>query len=326
MKNRILSLLLLSQPFCTAAPPAPVPVPEVLKSAQASVSGTKLSLNSPAPLTAEQWTAVEELVGAAKIRTFIFSGKAGDDTALERLVKMDPESISFFHGIFTEAGAARFAQMKSLKQAATSHAGPPTAQGVAALANHPALESFASDGFGTNGIQHIVSAKNLRQLTLQHALASDENAALLSRHPALEKVVLWPHGPYAILTDAALPALATLPNLKELTLDYSRFTYEGGLKHLKQVQSLQKLNLGNGLVSDTDLERLKTELPGVAVKYTPMPEEKRVLFERAELVRDRVAELLKLSEADRAARLAEIKQGDVALFNAVNSVLQRPKR
>lgn len=323
MKILILILLFTCQISGFAAPPAPLPIPEILKSAQASVSGTKLSLTSPVPLTAEQWTAVEELVSTAKIRSFIFSGKAGDDTALERLVKLDPESISFYGGIFTETGAAHFEEMKSLKHLITSHAGPPTAKAAAALSNHPSLESFASDGFGTNGIEHIVSAKNLQQITLQHGLACDANAAILARHPALQKVVLWPHGPYAILTDAALPSLATIPNLKDLTLDYSRFSFEGGLKHLEQVRTLEKLNLGNALVSEADLERLKAEFSNVAIKYTPMPEEKRVMFERAEAVRDNVAELLKLSEAERPAKLSELKNSDVRLFEAVNAALQR---
>ena len=323
MINRIFPLLVASQIFGFAAPPAPLPIPDVLKSAQASVSAGKLNLNSPVPLTPEQWGAVEELVAAGKIRSFVFGGKAGDDTALERLVKMDPESIAFFGGTFTETGAARFEEMKSLKHLITSHAGPPTAKAASSLSNHPALESFASDGFGTNAVEHIVSAKHLRQITLQHGLASDANAAILARHPALEKVVLWPHGPYAILTDAAIPSLATLPNLKDLTLDYSRFTFEAGLKQLKQVRTLEKLNLGNALLSDADLERLKAELPNVAIKYTPMPDEKRVIFERAEALRDNVAELLKLAEADRPARLAELKKNDVRLFEAVNAALQK---
>lgn len=218
-----LSLLLISQSFCIAAPPASPQIPEVLKSVKAVVARNELSLTSTTPLTEDQWTAVEGLVEAGKIRSFVFSGKAGDDVALARLVKLQPESIKFFGGIFTEAGAARFAEMKSLKHLITSHAGPPTAKAATALANHPSLESFGSDGFGTNGIDQIASAKNLRQLTLQHGLACDGNVALLSQHPALEKVWLWPHGPYAILTDAAISSLVTLPKLKDLTLDYSRF-------------------------------------------------------------------------------------------------------
>jgi hypothetical protein len=325
MKNYILALLLISQPFCIAAPPAPPQIPEVLKSVKAAVSRNELSLISPTPLTEEQWTAVEGLVAAGKIRSFVFSGKAGDDVALARLVKLEPESIKFFGGSFTEAGAARFAEMKSLKHLITSHAGPPTAKAATALANHPSLESFASDGFGSNGIDQIASAKNLRQLTLQHGLASDANVALLSRHPALEKVWLWPHGPYAILTDAAISSLATLPKLKDLTLDYSRFTYDGGLNHLKQIGTLEKLSLGNAIVSEADLERLKAELPNVAIKYTPMPEDKRAAFERAEVIRDRLAELIKLPEADRAAKLAELKKSDLRLFEAVSAALQRLK-
>jgi hypothetical protein len=323
MKNHLLSLLFICQPICIAAPPAPLPIPEVLKSAKAAVSRNELSLTSTTPLTEEQWTAVEGLVAAGKIRSFVFSGKVGDDVALTRLVKLEPESIKFFGGAFTEAGAARFAEMKSLKHLITSHAGPPTAKAATALASHPSLESFASDGFGTNGIDQIASAKNLRQLTLQHGLACDANVALLSQHPALEKVLLWPHGPYAILTDAAIPSLATLPNLKDLTLEFSRFTYEGGLKHLKQIATLQKLTLGNAIVSEADLERLKAELPNVAIKYTPMPEQQRTAFERAEVIRDRTAELVNLPEADRVAKLKELRTSDVRLFEAVNAALQR---
>ena len=89
------------------------------------------------------------------------------------------------------------------------------------------------------------------------------------------------------------------------------------------MRTLEKLSLGNALFSEADLERLKTDLPHVAIKFTLMPDEKRVLFEKAEVVRDPVAELLKLAEPDRAAKLKEIRQSDVALFNALLPVLQR---
>ncbi|MFM8470569.1 MAG: hypothetical protein ACKODH_11460 [Limisphaerales bacterium] len=278
-------LALLCAPLCIAAPKPVIPeIPEILKSAKANVSnradlgGLTLSLSSPTPLTDEQWSAIESL----KVRAFIFSGKAGDDPAMSRVVKLDPTALQFFGSPMTDAGAAHIAEMKSLKTLMMSHADRLTAAAATALANHPSVEVFATDGrFAAQGMAQIATAKKLRDVMLQHTVCSDANIALLARHPSLEKIRLWPNGNYGVLTDAALPSLATLPKLKELTLEFSIFTYAGGLKHLKDIPTLTKLTLGEVAVSDEDLAQLKADLPNVTITHTPMKPEYRAKWDQA---------------------------------------------
>ena len=101
--------------------------------------------------------------------------------------------------------------------------------------------------------------------------------AFLARHPALEVLTLWPSGT-AALTDAALPSLATIANLKVLTLELSVFTY-GALKELKALPKLATLKLNEVALSDDDLAKLKADLPNVSISFTPMKPEYRVKWD-----------------------------------------------
>ena len=81
---------------------------------------------------------------------------------------------------------------------------------ASALADHPTLETFSNDGkFGVGGMAQIATAKHLKNMTLQHGVASDANVALLARHPALEVLKLWPSGTAALTDAAANDAAAT---------------------------------------------------------------------------------------------------------------------
>src|SRR5947199_10678662 len=114
---------------------------------------------------------------------------------MARLVDLNTEALGLEHSVITDAGAAKFAEMKSLKILRMSHTDVLTPKSASALADHPALESFSNDGkFGSGGMAQIATAKHLRKMLLQHAVASDANAALLAKHPALETLTLWPQG------------------------------------------------------------------------------------------------------------------------------------
>jgi hypothetical protein len=260
--------------------PALPAVPEVLKPLKASISdrkdvGVTLSLQSDVPLTDEQWAAVESL----HIRSFNLTNNVSDDAAMARLVNLDPVALQFAHSPMTDAGAAEFARMKSLKVLRMSHTDRLTPKSASALADHPSLEVFANDGkFGIGGMAQIATATHLRDILLQHGVASDANIALLAHHPGLEVVKLWPKGT-AVLTDAALPSLATIPNLKELTLELSVFTYADGLSHLKKLSKLSKLQLNEDAISEDDIAKLKADLPNVKITFTPMKPEYRAQWD-----------------------------------------------
>ncbi|VTT98474.1 Uncharacterized protein OS=Chthoniobacter flavus Ellin428 GN=CfE428DRAFT_4841 PE=4 SV=1 [Gemmataceae bacterium] len=254
-------------------------IPDSLKPFKATVSvrgewGPTLVLTGEEPLTPEQWAAV----GTLQVRAFILNGKVSDDAGMAALARLNPKVLQFGHSPMTDAGAAHFAEMKELRVLLMSHTDKLTPKAAAALADHPALEVFANDGkFGIGGMAQIATAPKLRTVTLQHGVASDANTALLARHPALETLTLWPSGT-AALTDAGIAPLATVPNLKQLTIELSVLTYDG-LAKLKDAPKLAKLTLKDVAISDADLAKLKAELPNVAVTHTPMKPEYRAQWD-----------------------------------------------
>jgi hypothetical protein len=276
--------LLLATTFAMggeATPKVTLPaVPEALKPLKATIGnrgalGPTLTIQSEVPLTDEQWAAL----AALPVKSYNFTGKVSDDALMARLVKLNPEALFLQHSDVTDAGAAAFAEMKTLKFLLMSHTDRLTPKSAVALADHPTLETFANDGkFGIGGMAQIATAKHLKNMTLQHGVASDSNVGALARHPSLEVLKLWPSGT-AALTDAALPSLATIPNLKDLTMELSVFTYDGGLKHLKELPKLTKLALKDVALSDEDLAKLKSDLPAVAITFTPMKPEYRAQWD-----------------------------------------------
>ena len=102
--------------------------------------------------------------------------------------------------------------------------------------------------------------------------------ALLKNHPSLESLRLWAKG-YAGLTDAAIASLVTIPKLTKLSLEFSVFTYDGGLKRLKELPKLATLELKDVALSEGDLAKLKADLPKVQIAFTPMTPEYRAQWD-----------------------------------------------
>lgn len=270
----LLSLLLSFTLLCTAHAqnkPAPLPeVPEALKAVNGKLAplkpaGLGLSVDSKTPLSAEQWDAIATL----HARAFSFSGSSLDDAGMQRLVKLDPEMVTVNGSLVTGHGAAKFGEMKSLKALHTLHITKPTPEAKAALGAHPTLEVFSSDGAFCI---EAVTAPKLQRVDLKHGAASDQFVALLKHHPSLESVRLWAKG-YAGLSDAALASLVTIPKLNKLSLEFSVFTYAGGLNRLKEIPGLATLELKDVALSDEDLAKLKADLPKVKITFTPMTPE-----------------------------------------------------
>jgi len=282
MKNiRIAFVLALMCSVARAgeAKPALPAVPDVLKSVNARMAASgglaTLYVNAPEVLSDEQWKAI----AALGVKSFGFGGKTLNDAGMAKLVELSPEALLLEHLDITDAGAAKFAEMKSLKVLRMSHTDKLTPQSASALADHPSLEVFANDGrFGVGGMAQIVTAKHLKNVLLQHGVSSDANVAFLAKHPALEVLKLWPSGT-AVLTDAALASIATIPNLKELNLELSVFTYAGGLNRLKELPNLTTLNLKDDAITEEDLAKLKADLPKVTINFTPMKDDYRAKWD-----------------------------------------------
>ena len=256
---------------------APLPeVPDVLKSAKATLTdrkpdGITLSVDSKTPLSAEQWDAITAL----HARAFSFSGSALDDAGMQRLVVLNPVMVTVNGSLVTGSGAARFGEMKSLKALHTLHITKPTPEAKAALGAHPTLEVFSSDGAFCI---EAVTAPKLQRVDLKHGAASDQFVVLLKNHPSLESVRLWAKG-YADLSDAALAWVVTIPKLSKLALEFSVFTYAGGLNRLKEIPGLATLDLKDVALSPEDFAKLKADLPKVKITFTPMTAEYRAQWD-----------------------------------------------
>ncbi len=251
---------------------APLPaVPVVLselKPALALVKGAlSLSVTSAQPLTKDQWDAIATL----HPKHLSFNENALDDAGMSQLVGLDPITVGINKSLLTGVGVAKFGEMKSLTGISAMHIVKPTPEAKAALANHPTVESFATDGAFC---MEVVTAPNLRSVNLKHSAADDKFVALLANHPSLESVRLWPKGG-AWITDAAIAPLTTIPKLKKLTIDLSVLSYEGGLKLLKKIPNLETLEFHEAAISEEDLTKLKADLPKVKLTFTPMTPEYR---------------------------------------------------
>jgi hypothetical protein len=280
-RSPLLALFLSGLVLATAAQAqkkaSPLPeLPEVLKAANAALAdrppaGVTLTIDSKTPLTPQQWDAIAGL----HVRSFSFAGTALDDAGMARLVAMDPVAVALNGSPLTGNGVAKFGEMKSLKALHTMHVTRPTTEAKAALAAHPALEAFSSDGAFTI---EAITAPHLKRVDLKHGAADDTFVALLKNHPSLESVRLWNKG-YATLSDAALATLATIPNLNKLSLEFAVFTYAGGLNRLKELPKLAVLELKDDAIAPEDLSKLKADLPKTQITFTPMTPEYRAQWD-----------------------------------------------
>ena len=198
-----------------------------------------------------------------------------DDAGMQRLAALNPEMVTINGSSVTGIGAAKFGEMKSLKALHTLHITRPTPEAKAALGSHPTLEVFSSDGAFCI---EAVTAPRLQRVDLKHGAASDQFVVLLKNHPSLESVRLWAKG-YAGLSDASLASLVTIPKLNKLSLEFSVFTYAGGLNRLKELPNLAILELKDVALSNEDLAKLKADLPKVKLTHTPMTPEYRAQWE-----------------------------------------------
>jgi hypothetical protein len=224
-----------------------------------------LSLKTDAPLSEDAWKEI----AALGTKAAYIGGKGIDDAAVARFAKMGMEGLAFDGTGITDAGLAAFKDAK-LTKLSLGHALALKGSGAAALAGHPTLKelSIGGTGFGDVGMPHIASIKGLTRLQLNHDQITDAGLAALAHHPALESLMFSPQMTPR-LTAASLATVATLKALKELTINDTVLTYEGGLKLLKTLPALQKLTLGKVGLSDADLAKLKADLPKVDIKFTP---------------------------------------------------------
>lgn len=191
------------------------------------------------------------------------------DGALKQLTTLtNLRTASFFHIAFPDKGftGAGFAAFKALpKLERLTVAGTPfNDKGMAAVAELTQLKEFRTwHTYQTQASnEHLLKLTGLRTLMLGQRLRQYGGK---------------PNG--LSIDDSTLATLAKLKSLESLGLDEVRLTH-AGLVQLKALPNLKKLTLQRADISETDIAKLRADLPKIAVEWKPLTDEERASLDR----------------------------------------------
>jgi hypothetical protein len=197
------------------------------------------------------------------------------DAALALLTGLtELEYFSTNLSTITDEGVKSFAPLKKLKILKFFHPSKAfTGAGLAQLAELPNLERLTVAGslaFGDEGMAAVGKLTNLKEVRTWHAGQTLEGIKELRSLKNLKSLTLGQrlaYKPPTSLSDETIPILAEIKSLESLQLEEARLKFDA-LVQLKQLPELKKLNLEGIDIPETDIERLRKELPKVEVKWS----------------------------------------------------------
>jgi len=187
--------------------------------------------------------------------------------------------------------------------------------GWIAFKDHPLqYMRLAGSPFDGDGLRAVAQIKTLKTLNVFHTAVTDEDMAALHGHPSLEEVVVGPMWDDKI-TGATVEHLSKIPNLKRFKVVETYLPYEGGLEYLAELgDQIESIDLGNTVVPQADLERLRRELPNATIHHEPIAEIGQLIIDNwkganrklrswapAEVIDSYVAAAIKAGESDPQA-------------------------
>ncbi len=175
---------------------------------------------------------------------------------------------------FSDESVKEIAEFKKLRTLTFFHPGKQfTGAGLGNLADLAGLERFSIGGsfaFNDDGMAAVGKLKRLKEIRVWHAGNTNEGVKHLKDLPALESLTLGQRLAQkgdACPNDETIALLAEFKLIKALELQEARLNCDI-LVRLRKLASLKKLTLNNIDISEADIERVKTELPGVQVTWT----------------------------------------------------------
>jgi len=152
-----------------------------------------------------------------------------------------------------------------------------TGVGLADLAVLPKLEGLTVGGssvFGNDGIAAIGKLSHLKNLRVWHINADSQGLASLKDLKELQSITVGQrlsNKPPTLLSDDALPILASMKSLQSVSLSEARLSLTA-LSQLKELPALTSLTLIGIDIPESDVAKLKAELPRAKIKWTaPTP-------------------------------------------------------
>ena len=230
----------------------------------------------------EQWKAIASL----SVRGIGTGGKGINDEAIGRLAAMDLEMLRLDGAeSITDACCQHLAKMKSLRRLSMGHMLQKefTGKDLALLKDLPNLEALtlAGSATGPEAMAAIGQLTQLKELGNWHTRHSDPLNPYLLKLTNLKSLTFGrnstshDHKTWPALTDATMDTLAQMKSLEKIELFDCRPSLTA-LEKLKALPNLKTLHLGNLVdVQAADVEKLKAEMPGVAIQWKPLTDGER---------------------------------------------------
>jgi hypothetical protein len=256
-------------------------------------NGVVTGLNgSTKGFTADDFRAIASITTLTQLS---LDGGEVDDGNLRLLAGLTGlQTLSFNSSGFSDDGCQVLAGLTKLRSLALFHPSRSnaafTGAGLVHLAGLPELENLTLAGanVGDAALAAIATLPRLKGLRLWHNIETAEGLKALSGMASLRRLTLGqrlagrPPRP-ASLSDAALPGIARITGLEELTLQEARLSGEALLK-LKELPNLRKLTVSQVDTPAADIAKLKAALPTVAIEWKPLTEEQaKTLTEKLKL-------------------------------------------
>jgi hypothetical protein len=199
------------------------------------------------------------------------------------------ESLSTDGAQLSDAGLAQLAVLKNLRSASFFHLsfrmGGFTGKGFAEWKALPKLERLTVAGMsmGDEGFAAIATLTGLHELSTWHTYQTEAGNAEIAKLPNLTSLRIGQRLPRAdakapSLSEASLATFVKIKTLGSLKLSEARLT-AGALRTLKVLPKLKQLGIAESDIPAADVEKLRTELPGVKIDFQPLTDEQRKKLE-----------------------------------------------
>lgn len=142
--------------------------------------------------------------------------------------------------------------------------------GFDALLDSKLVDMKLTLGLSDAGMEQASRIRGLKSIHVLHSQVSEAGVKFFEGHPSLESFSIAEMGH---VSDAALECIAGMPKVEHVGFHEAFVTYDGGLKHLLSMKGrLKTLDLSMSLVNAADLERVRSDHPGVKITTIPPDE------------------------------------------------------
>ncbi len=227
-----------------------------------------------------------ELIGQLKtLKSLSISGKDLNDQQLRMLSGLvNLESIMINGTVLTDDGYKHFTAFPKLKKLSIFHPSRKleafNGSGLSHLKEIPALEAltFAGATAGDEALEAVGQLTQLQSFREWHNTETSDGLKHLTKLKNLKSIRLgqrlpsWGKDTPASFDNDSIAILAKIPSLESIELTEARLNYDAVVQ-LKDLPNLKKLIIGQVDISEADVEKLRTAMPNVEIKWEPLTDE-----------------------------------------------------